>query len=296
MQIRDIPCVDYLQMKGYKIERRGNKWFTNSPFRNERTPSFCIFPDNAWVDFGWNGSGPKSGNVITLAKHFGDDLRDFRNKSFAWKPPAILTRKAWNGMKEKFIDLSTEERNKVMAYAESRGIVRGYANGCFFTKTDTGFDRHLAILFPHQDSNGTITGAKFRALEQINGQRFSSSGQLGFYVLENIKDSFEEPVFYLIEGEANANSLWEHCRNIGKSCVVASAGGVTSVPKELPHKYAHLKGKIMIDFDDSESSYQERLSKYVHLGLEPVKLILPKGQDLNSLYCSNDIKLINHLL
>lgn len=280
-----MQIIDYLSSKGYKFRRQGNNWFTNSPFNaGDHTPSFCVFADGGFKDF----STGKAGNIITLAKYFGDRIVPIHVPPIARKE-----KKKWPGfVPTRFTEITKAERQQVTDYATSRGIHRGYVCGQFFIKTDTGFDAHLGILFPHRDENMDITGAKFRALYPIDGQRFSSSGQLGFYVLENIKER-EEPTLYIVEGEANANSLWEHLRNIGKSGVVLSTGGVSSIPKQIPHKYRHLKCKIFIDYDGDEAKYNDRISRYVHLGT-PVKLILPKGQDLNSL--GEDVKLIDSVL
>lgn len=279
----EVSVVDYLSTRGFAFKRKGNKYFTNSPFNEQdRTGSFCVFPDGAYKCF----STGKVGNVITLMRHFGDSLSTPVPK--VWVAPKTYERKAWNGVPKAFLTDSEE----VHAYARSRGITHGYESGCFYTKTEDGFDKHLAILFPHKNG-GVITGAKFRALSPIDGQRFSSSGKLGFYILSNIIESFEEPMFYLIEGEANANSLWEYFKLTGRSAVVASAGAVTSIPKELPTAYA---GKLLIDYDGSEEKYAERIKCYAHLGLQPVRIILPKGEDINSLWIKGELALIDSML
>lgn len=284
---KDVSIVDYLSKKGFVFHRRGNKWFTNSPFTTDKTPSFCVFEDGAFKDF----STGKAGNVITLAKFFGDDLRKLSDIEKKWVPPVKIEKYPWNGIPRRYLDIESKEKEEVLKYASGRGITRGFEPGCFFTKDGTEFVKHLALIFPHQN-NGIITGCKFRAIKS-SPRRFSVGGVLGFYVLENNIPSFEEPVYYLIEGEANANSMWEHLISIGKPGVVASAGSVTSIPKKIETSY---RKKLLVDFDGDEDKYQSRIGFYKHLDVEPVKLMLPKGEDINSLYCSNQLSIINTFL
>ncbi len=64
----------------------------------------------------------------------------------------------------------------------------------------------------------------------------------------------------------------------------------------LLQEYRELKKKLIIDYDGNEELYQQRLKLYEGLGAEPIKLILPKGEDINSLYCKKQMWLIEHML
>jgi hypothetical protein len=66
--------------------------------------------------------------------------------------------------------------------------------------------------------------------------------------------------------------------------------------KELPEHLQNSKIKLIVDFDGNEKLYQERLRLYKDLGAEPIKLILPKGEDINSLFVKKQMYLIEHLL
>jgi hypothetical protein len=128
--------------------------------------------------------------------------------------------------------------------------------------------------------------------------RFTSRGRLGWYILENIiSGTYELPTLFIAESETSANSLWEHLKTLGKSCVVLSAGSVGATPP-IPVKYSKLVDKrLIIDYDGDEDKYNERLINYkVYENIKPIKVILPKGEDLNSLYASGKINLINNLL
>lgn len=270
--------VDYLKAKGYVFQKQGNRWLTNSPFNDsDRTPSFVVFPDNGFKCF----STGRWGDISTLVAYFLDDLAEVSKVTPVWTAPKEPKRKPWSGKIPKtFLTLQPQELQDVMQYAASRRITEGFQPGRFFEATATGFSYHPALVFPHKDKDGAVTGAKFRA---IQGKRFSSSGKLGFYRLEYGNN----PEVWLVESESSANSWWEFCKFVGKSVVVLSTGGVTAVPKALPNGIK--AGKLIVDYDGDETLYQQRLLQYKHLGLEPVKLPLAKGEDINSLWCQKNL-------
>lgn len=295
INLRDISVVDYLRAKGFTIEPRGSKFFTCSPYRRERTPSFCIHQDNAWTDFGCDGTGPKSGNIITLAKFFGDDLRNIGKVTPVWKPTPVKPKKPFNNeIPSYYTDITPEERQEIVTYATGRSLHSHYLPGVVSQKNGSTLHRFLSLVFTHQDINGVITGAKFRFIKPIDSQRFTSRGLLGYYVLSNIlKDHYREPILYLVESETSANSLWEYFKQIGHNAVVVSCGGVNNIPDKLPFNY---KGKLIVDYDGSEAKFKERVRKYASFHLDPIRLILDKGQDINSLWQNNQINLIENLI
>ena len=64
-EAKNIKLADYLQSLGYHpAKQQGNSLWYNSPFREEKEPSFKINLDrNEWYDFGIG----KGGNIIALA-------------------------------------------------------------------------------------------------------------------------------------------------------------------------------------------------------------------------------------
>lgn len=64
-EVKNIKLADYLQSLGYHpAKQQGNSLWYNSPFREEKEPSFKINLDrNEWYDFGIG----KGGNIIALA-------------------------------------------------------------------------------------------------------------------------------------------------------------------------------------------------------------------------------------
>lgn len=158
-----------------------------------------------------------------------------------------------------------------------------------------------SMVFPHVDSLNNICGAKFRRIDDTT-PRFSARGKLGVYMLE------KEPltvaplpfppknIVYIVEGEANANSLWEYLK---RSTTVVSMGGVGSgvKPTQLPESIKGKPLKLIIDFDGDEELYQKRIMKYKGISeIEPIKLILKKGDDINSLFVNNKMYLIDNII
>lgn len=284
-----LTVYDYLISKGYTWVKKGHIYFTNSPFNpKDRTPSMALMPSGVFKDY----STGKSGNVYTLLRHFGDKNVTINN---TWVPPPPKITKPWRGIPDRYLNISQEETDRVIAYANSRRITDRFLCGAtFFMKEGSYHQSPPAIIFPHVDENSVITGAKFRYIEGSN--RFTCRGVLGFYILENIIDSFEQSAFYLVESESSANSLWSYFKDINKPCVVASAGSVTSIPKKIPKKFNNLTGYLIIDFDGSEEKYKERLKLFEHLELSPIRLVLPKGEDINSLYIKNQIQWIETIV
>lgn len=311
-QAKETSMVAYMQDRGFKGRFSGNKWFCSSPFSRDTNWSFCVYPNNTFYDWSTGLNGDIFDLSMKIDGHsFKEAVEQISGKVYEEiKVPNYKKYKNdpdFNKEFEvtKYISWDEKERKAIMEYANGRGIKDGYACGVFFTRTDTGkWQRNPAVLFAHYDVDGNPIGAKFRRI-QVNGERdgsnkprFSHRGQQGFYILENfVAGSFEEPTLYLVESESSANSLWQYCKDIKKNAVVVSFGGVSSVPKELPRKYKDFnKIKIIIDYDGDEELYQKRIAQYSHLKGNPVKMQLPKGEDINSLYCSNKLNLIANLI
>lgn len=301
--------VDYLHSRGIETRQNGSKTFCSSPFSRDSNWSFCIYPSNTYHDWSTGANGDLLDLVQRLElctfpeaiahvlegefKTIRPNYKKYREEEIVYKDFKL----------DKYINNNRREISEIREYANGRGIVEGYEPGIFFTRDGDDWIRNPAVMFPHVDENLNICGVKFRKINNFdrkdgsNKPRFSARGRQCFYILENIiEDSFEAPVLYLVESESSANSLWMYCKEIKKNCVVISFGGVSSAPSVIPNKYKDFKLKIIIDYDGDEKLYNERLELYSHLNGEPIKLMLPKGEDINSLYTSKRINLINNLI
>lgn len=276
-----------LESLGHTFEKDGRCWFTNSPLNpDDKDPSFAIFPDGGWYCFSTRkgGSPDGAGSVETLSKLLHVTIPDIPE----WVPQQSEGQKPWSEIPANYLDVTIEQEQAIRGYAKSRGVYNGYTPAVYYTKE---FVPKPSMMFLHGDGE-TITGGNFRAIDP-NDRRYTMRGKLGFYILENI---IETPHLYLVEGEINANSLWEYCKETQRSAVILSAGSVSRIPNFLPVKYQSLQGSLLIDYDGSDYKWKQRVKAYSHLKLNPIKLRLFKNQDINTLWCQNRLHLIENLI
>lgn len=309
----EIPIKDYLEGIGIPTRKEGTRYFASSPFSRDSNWSFVIYPTNTYFDFS-TGHG---GNILNLVSRLDNiSLSDAAAKLKSgiryekYKPNyKKIKEELYKEVEfniERYINTNKEEIEKINAYAKSRGITEDYFPGVFFTRklvSDSSgkWIRNPALGFLHVDKNLKPCGAKFRKIVQgtpkDQSPRFSARGNLGFYILGEIAKSSH---IYVVESESSANSLWMYLKTIGTAnwSVILSRGGVSSATKlsDLPE---HLQGppkKLIIDYDGNEELYQQRLQLYKDLDAQPIKLILPKGEDINSLYCKGEMWKVERLL
>lgn len=274
---------EYLETKGFRWKQKGELWVTNSPYKpgGDSNPSFILYPSGVFKCYATGTSG----NAITLARHFGDDLEGISD----WEPKPSPPKEPLPGyIPPRYTEITLTEAERIKQYAEGRRITSGYEAGVWVMKDKT---RWPSLIFPHYDENFTICGAKFRLIDGVNGNRMRTAGRVGFYILD-ARTSLP-PVTYLIESETSANSLWEYCKQERKSAVVISCGSVGTVPRNLPFDYPLKK---IIDYDNNPLAYNKRIEKYNHLKGQNIKLKLGKGEDVNSLMVSGELWRIDFLL
>lgn len=275
-----------LESLGYTFIKDGRNWFTTSPLNpDDKDPSFAIFPDGGWYCFSTRQGGhpSRSGSVENLARLMHVNVPELPT----WVPVPSEGQKPWdNTVPEPYLNISPVQEQKIREYATSRGVVSGYIPAVYYSTTGA----RPSMMFPHGDGI-TITGGNFRDIRPET-KRYSMRGELNFYVLENGKPEH----LYLVEGEINANSLWEYCKATDRQCVILSAGSVNRIPAKLPKSYVTLKGSLLIDYDGSETKWKQRIKNYKHLELNPIKMCLPSKQDINSLWQEGKLNLIEHLI
>jgi len=308
-EAKDVSIKDYLEQRGIRVEKSGSKWFCSSPFSRDTNWSFVIYPNNTF--YCW--STGRGGDIVKLVQHLeGVDFRTalehlgqteykkyeinyvkFKEDEDFWKDFDYT----------KYLTRDENEKAAIISYGASRSIHSGYHCGVYFTRNfeSGGWIRHPSLMFLHEDKDGNIIGAKFRQIPNAdgtyNGARFSMRGRPGFYVLDTeVSEKYEKRIVFLAESETSSNSLWEYLSNKQVSAYIFSVGGVTSVPKELPVKFQGLELRLIIDYDGDEKLYEERLKLYEHLDVKPIKIILDKGQDINSLYHNKEMWKIENLL
>ena len=307
--IKNINLVEFLSRNyGLQFESRGGKQFCSSPFSpNDKTPSLCVYTDtNSFYDFSSAFGGSildfvKRKEGVTLIKAISlikqNDIESFskveQTAETTEKPKIVF----------KLRDHLTHDRSEkaqIRRYALSRKIKYHYVCAFFYERLGVEFKRRLAMGFVLYDDLGNPVGIKLRNIDST-GDRFRVKGSLGVYRLDYIlEDSFEDPTLYIIEGESNANSLWEFLKLSNKNSVVLCYGAVSTPPKQLPLDLQHIKNKKLIldrDHDKiTKEKYEERLEFYKHLKCQPVTLNLDKGEDINQLFIFNKFNILNTLL
>lgn len=294
--LNEVSIVAYLQAKGKSFIKDRKGYWCSSPFSRDSDPSFLVDHNNKWRDFSTGKGGRKSGAVSLAFQLDGnvDVLRTIDNVFICTEKAPPMGEPFNNKIPDKYLNISRDEKQMIVNYAKSRGIISGYEQGVYFTKAGENWIRHLSIVYPHKSDAGII-GAKFRNISGDKKDRFRVRGQLGFYILENKVESFDNKL-YLIEGEGNANSLWEYCKLTSRNAVILSTGAVSAIPSKIPDTYKDRDGYLLIDYDGNEEIWQERVKMYNHLNLKAVKLVLPKGEDINSLYVKEQLHLIDNML
>ena len=305
-EAKQISIKDYLESRGVRVEKNGGKWFCSSPFSRDSNWSFAIYPTNTF--YCW--STGKSGDIIKLVQYmegldFHGAMKHLESSNFTRYQINYKKFKEdddfWKDFDyTKYINNNQDEIKAIVSYGASRSITSGFHPGVYFTRDfDRGtWVRNPAMMFVHQDKEGNIIGAKFRNINGNTHPRFTTRGRLGFYILDTqVPKSYEgRGRVFLCESETSANSLWESLKADRVSATIISMGGVSSAPKELPIQFADSEIRLIIDYDGDERLYQERLKKYSHLNVTPIKIILPKGEDINSLFHRDEMWKIQNLL
>ncbi len=304
---KQVDIKEYLQSRGKSFDAHG---FCRSPFSRDSNSSFKYYKQtNSWFDWS-SGFG---GDIIKLVMlmdgvSFPQAIEQLAGANYAPYQPnykELHSRLDEEFLVDRYVTTRPDEVAAIRSYAESRSIREGYRCGMFFTKDELGkWVRNPSVMYVMCDADLNPCGAKFRKIvpnktrDGKNGDRFSCRGRQGLYVLENlIEGSYLDPVLYFVESESSANSLWEFCKEEDRNVVIISFGSVGSRVAEVPHKYTGIKDRrIIIDYDGDERLYEQRLKQYDYLAAKPIRLILPKGEDLNSLYSSKQMDIISNLI
>jgi hypothetical protein len=299
-EINNLSIEEYLQSQGFQIQPKSKYLCCKSPFSRDSNWSLVIYQQtNSFYDWS-TGFG---GSIIDLAMamhalSFPQAVEHLQNGNLKpyqrnYKVTRPLVTKDFEYTR--YLTTDVTEIEAIRSYAESRGLRNGFEYGFYFVHNDGNFIRKPSVMFIHRDSTNKITGVKFRDINpKDNGNRFSARGSLGFYILEYVDPSnYGDTVLSVVEGESNANSLWQYYQDIRKNCVIISFGGVGNLPTTLPSKYDNISDRrLIIDYDGDPELYSKRLEKYKHYDLKPITLLLPKGEDINSLYCKKQMNLI----
>lgn len=303
-EARAYPISDMLEMVGSSPKGSGKRRFYSSPFSSDSSPSLCVYPNNTYYDWS-NGFGGDSIHLYMKIKNCSfreavdslasssslDDIEGYITTKYK---QSKVTKKEFS--KGHYIVTDKNEIELIKEYAEGRGIKSGYYPAKIRDFSSGEGVTKLAVMFLHFDEQLNECGAKFRFIDP-GKSRFTARGELKFYILENIIDNhFAEPTIYFVESESSANSLCEIMKKKYINGIVFSMGSQSNKFSEIPERYEKYRNrKIIIDYDGNEEKYEEILKLHKGWG-EPIKLLLPKGEDINSLYSSGKYSLVYNCL
>ena len=298
---KDKDIIEFLEMRGSTFKRQGGAMVCSSPFSSDSTPSFYVYPENRFKCY----STGRHGDVVNLVqeligvgfqeamKHLNaNDVPKFEAQKYA---KYIKKRKPF--VLDNFIVNNIKESLQVDKYANSRRITNNYER-CFyyvFNEVTNEFDRKLAMGFVHTSPDGEIIGCKMRNIDKVDPARYTMRGRVSLYIID--VSTLDMPKLFVVEGEANANSLAEFFKEKNYSAIVVSLGGVGTVfaLHDIP-QFNSMDKLIVIDWDGDEELYNERLEMYKDIKGEEINLMLDKGVDINSLYIDKDYVTLENLL
>ena len=80
-------ALDIARSAGLDLRQRGSRWWACCPLHNEKTPSFCIFPDGRWKCFGCGKHGDAADLYAALyGVSLGEALKVVRGAAYQPKP------------------------------------------------------------------------------------------------------------------------------------------------------------------------------------------------------------------
>jgi hypothetical protein len=298
--VKEMSIVDYLQSRGVSFDKRGGKMFCLSPLSQEKTPSFCVYLNtNSFYDFG-SGVG---GDIIRLVMEmeglgFEESLEFLHGGGFDKIDTTRLPAEKKKDFKlERYICTGEKQVRDISKYAFNRGITRNFVHAKFFIRNNGGYLMKPAMGYVHVDLDLKECGIKMRDINPSKGTRFSARGSQMYYIISNTLNIDDSTLLYIVESESSANSLLEYLSIMKIEAVVISFGSWNNIPSRLPDKYESMQNrKIIIDYDGSEEKYQSKIVKFDHFNGEEVKLKLPKGEDINSLYVKGNLFKYKHII
>jgi len=288
--IKAMSIASFLSERGYVGKKMGKRWFFLSPISGESNPSLLVNADNTFYDF----SSGKGGDIISLVQNMWGvgflDALSILKQDLPYIPQAPKKRegevevvKRFNF--ERYLTDSRRDSMLIKHVMNARGIRNFYLDGKFWA------GHHVAgALFPHYDPSGELKGCKIRNVEGMGRKWHFDGDPKSAYVVDCTRPYSYLTTLYISESETSSNSLAEVLLEYGKSGVVVSFGGWNGIVEAIDDWSSYFSNfrrkKIIIDYDGSEDTFQERMRVYEGIEGEFVKMILPKGEDINSLYAT----------
>lgn len=286
-EVKAMSIASFLRQHGLTEKKMGKRSFFLSPISGESNPSLLVNADNTFYDFSSNVGG----DIISLVRHmWGTDfigaLNLLSGKEIApYSPPERkkVERLPRSFSIERYLCDDPTCNMLTKHYLNGRRIKRWYQYGHFYAGSMVG-----GALFPHYDTSGKLVGCKIRNSSTIGRKWHFDGSREGAYVIDCSRPYAFSTTLYISESETSSNSLAEVLMEYGKSGVVVSFGAWTGISSNVEKWESYFSNfdqrKIVIDYDGSEEKFRERIKLYEAVEGDYVKMLLPKGEDVNSLY------------
>ena len=299
---RSVSILSYLHHKGIETRQRGIRHWCSSPFSSDSVWSFCVYPNNSWYDWS-TGQGGNIVKLVSLLEGVTPTEAAVILADGQFDRVQVDGAVHYHGgseTKHKLVLLNYIEPDSqlIWRYATSRGFDI-YVPGHWSFDYSGDWVRVPSLLFVHRDKNLNVSGIKLRTVEFIREKyqqqystyipKFNSRGELGWFILENYIDNFySRPRVYIVESETSALALYHFFHYHNYNAVILSFGGVYNKIPELPERYTGCDKFLVIDYDGDEQLYRQRLERINLPDALPIRLVLPKGRDICSIYSSGD--------
>jgi DNA primase len=204
------------ELLGVSITERGVNAMLRCPLHEDNSPSFSVhLEEGLWHCFGCE----ESGNIEKLYRLMGEEVSTDVKVAQARKraeAPDITTHD-FTPLANAYVRELRHPSSFIDAYCEQRGI-RETAVERFGLGYDLVRD---ALSFPYTDSEGRVTGIKYR---YRNGFKASEGGSLyGIYGLENVAGA---STVIICEGESDTLSTFSRYGN-GRGYSVCGTSGAS---------------------------------------------------------------------
>lgn len=238
-----IPIQEYLNQKAIQYKLFNGELITKCLFNgcdDESAANNHLYFNTETGQYKCQKCGEK-GNIITLAKHLGDDLKDiFTNHKKAEKKEIIFNSEIVEECHKKLPD-------SIRKYLNDRGIDDELIK--YFKLGFGNFYRKNWITIPVKDATGNYIYFKLRKLDddntnQIKYKFYPQGSKISLYGVDVLKDT-ERVV--ICEGEFDRMIIEKN--GIPAIC---STGGAETFKDEWVENFKHLK-KVYICYDHDEA-------------------------------------------
>lgn len=279
----------YFTQKGWQFQRRGDQLVLKScPFCNRNDFKFFLSNDNGrWICH--HASCSRRGNFFTLQREMGDlEVKAISTPTTRAQGPKESEKRYPLGEFLEF-EVNLADDDEAKAYLASRGITLEAAQAWHL---GVGIEKRgqyagkKALMIPYLTADDYFVDIKYRGLPDKWFRRLPGHESIlyGEHTLKAESGSPERPL-YMVEGELDAITLWQH----GFRPVVSTTAGAGAwKTRWYDAIVAYNPTKIFVIYDNDvagRKGAEEVVNKFDDR--EVVDIILPGAKDANEYFLSH---------